>query len=611
MVTILPGEDAFNRLRQQVSPSVPTPEPPTPMGQVADTLRGGNTPVNSRYSPPSNPARFGDGKFGLPDPQAVPERPQMPSSGGLRRTAQMAEKVGNTAGKLVSKIPAGLRDWAKPSVITALGTGALEHFNDYKLNDPDVDSSAMGTLRAFRDKGWDAGLASAGKGAIEAGMDLGSSVANLADYVVPGKAPVSTAYNRMLRNHFGPLLQDNSGTQQPGVNPEPVSGKPMGAPPAAGAPDAQADPAALPTTSSGSQGLRNVSVVPSPTPDVRGTQERASVLNGQIIDQARQNDAFGAGAHSPDGSGGVAGIQGNTLGGPASAAAFRDAVARSDLQRGINDAMRNPRTAAAALQAAEGLQGLNTQRDVATLREQGETTRANARNATEMRQASLRAGVETRGQDVGLKGHMYQADTSLRGQMAQMLRDQFNKDRDFNQHTDELQHNWSSEATKKLTDEFTSTLPQIDGKPDSERASRYANALPNFVSSRIQGLQDHLKQNPNDAEAQQKLQILQRKGADSITNNPQAKAKFLAGMQLGDVISSTATNGLTPWGTRAVDSGQPVTELRKMPNGDYITDRKGVNGEPEIIPGRYIEKQGGIFGFLGKDSNRFKSLIKE
>ena len=115
--------------------------------------------------------------------------------------------------------------------------------------------------------------------------------------------------------------------------------------------------------------------MPSQTPDVRAIQDRASATNRDVIDQARQNDAFGGGAHGPDGSGGVAGIHGNTLGGPASAAAFRDAVARSDLQRGITDSLRNPRTAGAALQAAEGLQGMNTQRDVAGLREQGETVR--------------------------------------------------------------------------------------------------------------------------------------------------------------------------------------------------------------------------------------------
>lgn len=540
-------------------------------------------------------------------PQAA--APQMPSPGGLRRAAQMAESAGGRVGQAVKAI-GGLRS----NIAGAAGVGALQHFNDYKINDPDTDSSAMGTLRAIGKGDWGAAGRSVGKGALETLMDLGSGAANLADYVVPGKAPVSTAYNRMLRNHFGDQLQDNSGAQQPGVNPGIVakpSEIPSFAAPAAGPVDAQVDPTALPTTSSGSQGLRDVSVMPSQGPDVRAIQDRASATNRDIIDQSRQNDAFGAGAHTADGSGGVAGIQGNTLGGPASAAAFRDAVARSDLQRGINDGLRNPRTAAAALQAAEGLQGMNTQRDVAGLREQGETARANARNNTEMRAANLRAGVESRGQDLALKGHMYQADTSLRGQMAQMLRDQFNKDREFNQHSDELQHNWSSEATKKLTDEFTSTLPQIDGKPDSERASRYANALPSFLASRVQGLQEHLKANPGDKEAQAKLDLLQRKGADAITNNPTAKAKFLAGMQLGDVISSTATNGITPWGTRAVDSGQPVTELRKMPNGDYITDRKGVNGEPEIIPGRYIEKQGGIFGFLGKDSSRFKSLIKE
>lgn len=152
-------------------------------------------------------------------PTAASAKAPMPSTGGIRRAGEalksgatnlvkspvktLAYGTGNLASKVVKGAP------------LALGAHTVSHFNDYKIDDPGVDSSAAGTLAAIT-KGDFAGAGrSLSKGALEASMDLGSAGANLLDYVVPGKAPVSSAYDRMLRNAFGDQLVGPSGATEP------------------------------------------------------------------------------------------------------------------------------------------------------------------------------------------------------------------------------------------------------------------------------------------------------------------------------------------------------------------------------------------------------------
>lgn len=97
--------------------------------------------------------------------------------------------------------------------------GVVQNFNDYKIDDPDVDSSNAGTMRALREGNFGKAGRSFSKGTLEAGMDLGSFAANTLDYVVPGKAPISTAYNKALRSTFGDQLIDRSGNNTSPVAP--------------------------------------------------------------------------------------------------------------------------------------------------------------------------------------------------------------------------------------------------------------------------------------------------------------------------------------------------------------------------------------------------------
>ena len=89
---------------------------------------------------------------------------------------------------------------AKATGIPGALASTVSEFGDYKLkSDDNVDTSASGTYNDLRQGNVGRAVKGLGMGLGELGADLGSSVANTLDYVVPGKAPVSSAYDQMLR----------------------------------------------------------------------------------------------------------------------------------------------------------------------------------------------------------------------------------------------------------------------------------------------------------------------------------------------------------------------------------------------------------------------------
>ena len=97
------------------------------------------------------------------------------------------------AGKLAGKAVKGMG----PAGVLA---STLAEAGDYKLkSDDDIDTSASGTFDDLKKGELRRAAKGLGMGLGELGADLGSSVANTLDYVVPGKAPVSSAYDRLLR----------------------------------------------------------------------------------------------------------------------------------------------------------------------------------------------------------------------------------------------------------------------------------------------------------------------------------------------------------------------------------------------------------------------------
>ena len=97
------------------------------------------------------------------------------------------------AGKLAGKAVKGMG----PAGVLA---STLSEASDYKLkSDDDIDTSASGTFEDLKKGELGRAAKGLGMGLGELGADLGSSVANTLDYIVPGKAPVSSAYDKLLR----------------------------------------------------------------------------------------------------------------------------------------------------------------------------------------------------------------------------------------------------------------------------------------------------------------------------------------------------------------------------------------------------------------------------
>jgi tetratricopeptide (TPR) repeat protein len=157
---------------------------------------------------------------------ATPEDPRL-----LRK---ISEKVGSGAAKVLKKAgPAGL------------GIQALSSAGDYKIQSPDnIDTSLMGTLRDVGQGEFGRAAKGLGLGLAELGMDAGSFGANMLDYVVPGKAPVSTAYEKLLKRN----IDDGYTLQGPSDRVVPPQVKPPAAEVAAPAPEAAPAPGAAPNT---------------------------------------------------------------------------------------------------------------------------------------------------------------------------------------------------------------------------------------------------------------------------------------------------------------------------------------------------------------------------
>ena len=108
-----------------------------------------------------------------------------------RMLRKISEKAGSSAGALLRRAgPIGL------------GIEAADSMGDYKLQRPDnIDTSAAGTMKDLM--AGEFGRVGTGlkRGLGELALDTGSFGANVLDYIVPGKAPVSSAYERLVKEN--------------------------------------------------------------------------------------------------------------------------------------------------------------------------------------------------------------------------------------------------------------------------------------------------------------------------------------------------------------------------------------------------------------------------
>ena len=187
---------------------------------------------------------------------AAPEEPRR-----LRKISERVGGLGSTAVKTARKFtPAGL------------GIEALTSMGDYKTQAPDgIDTSLAGTASDLL-RG-EFGRAGTGlvRGLGEAAADVGSFGANVLDYVVPGKAPVSTAYEKFLADNTN--LQGPRARAVANVPPAPSGGDLRGQlnradatrfatpgvdnAPAAAGPGTSASPSAVPSSVLSSSTLAN------------------------------------------------------------------------------------------------------------------------------------------------------------------------------------------------------------------------------------------------------------------------------------------------------------------------------------------------------------------
>jgi hypothetical protein len=197
--------------------------------------------------------------------------------------------------------------------------------------------------------------------------------------------------------------------------------------------------------------------------------------------------------------------------------------------------------------------------------------------------------------------------------MANMAREQANKNRDFELEIeryksgrDDADFEANTKAQEKLRDSLAAQIPTLpDGSPDKATAATYMAGMQEFANQRMNQLKAHIQLHPGDEGAKREYAAIQQRGAAMLPDD--VKNQFMMGMKARGVINNTATSVLNPIGTSATASGGPVRYLRRQPGllgNDYITDTN------DVIPGRNIEKEGGLFGFGGRPTHYYDDLIR-
>lgn len=192
--------------------------------------------------------------------------PGTPSTAGTPPQGR-AYKLGSAAGRLGRKIG--------PIATVA---GFVNSANDYKINDPEVDSSNTGVYNALTAGDFSGAGRSLSKGALEAAMDLGSFGATTADAFLPGQ-PASEAYRGLLQRTFGNQLVDNTNpaaqpvqVAQPGALPGAAQAGPIST---LAQPVPAAQPAVQPVVAP-----QQAVVTPNPVRTLRGPDGKMTFTNG-------------------------------------------------------------------------------------------------------------------------------------------------------------------------------------------------------------------------------------------------------------------------------------------------------------------------------------------
>lgn len=548
------------------------------------------------------------------------------AAGPLTRAAT---NVGRVVGKVAPVVGA-----AAP---LAAGADVVSHFNDYKINDPEVDSSARGTIRALGSGDFAGAGRSLSKGLLETGMDLGSAAANTADLVVPGKAPVSTRYNQMLRDSFGDQLVDKSGTPPPVQTALPVApAAGGGAPPVAtgignimppqpsglvptdsglgGAPYSRVGNAFSDGSANRSKSGFGVSTVGNdPAAIQRGVDSDREML-GLRVAAAQANDA-------PPG---ITGFRDSATEERNARIGRDNPLARLESTARLAGTSRERAAAANSYAQLAASQDQNaSQESIAAARERGATARAGVQNDQGLRIAAMNNATSRLNNDQTTASSRYSADQGLRGKresneldVRKTLLEQSNKDRQFGLDNYKLGEDLDGKATDRrakaveaLHAEISSMLPPTaDNKPDLATAARYAQGLNAAVADRQRALQAEVQRNPGNAAARSELEGLAKQGLGAL--DEVAKRKLIAGMKAKDLADANHS-GFNPFGGTSVQSDAPIAGLRRksgLISDDY--EALDASGRPTgaVIPARAVDNPGSTLGLGGRRDNTFDIL---
>lgn len=516
----------------------------------------------------------------------------------------------------------------------AAGVAAISQLGNYQIDDPSVDSSAMGTLRSLGSGDFVGAGRGLSKGLIEAGMDVGGIAASAADLVTGGRA--SQGYNSFLRDQFGEQLRIGG---MPAQAPAVPTAKP------ALRPTTPATPA-LPTNFRGngfndprsttfdntgpSRDFTNeLASVPRELPsDLRnGVIFKTKDANGRTVYSGRD---VGAGAQFADGKGATLRGGGTVSTVPgmskeqiaeimARPSAFNpnsglSAAQQVQYQREVENAQRINAFSAAQSRASSLRQPGQNQLDPSRLPGESRSayaTRVNAmvgmrgqdfgeiqdvrRDGTARRGQDLNYGATLRGQDVQMRGQDTNARVAAQDREAQTQiaaararQDQFNKDREFDLNATKESRAAREIGEKSVIDRVTGMLPLTgDAAKDGAMKAQALQRINQLYGQEIQGMRAALAQNPNDKQTAAQLQRLERQGLAAFAGNEEGLLRFVLGSQAADIATGDAS--WIPGFGNASDSQKPITSLRykesvnPFHDGYYVTDRTLRNGKQEEI----------------------------
>lgn len=450
--------------------------------------------------------------------------------GGLKAQQGIAGKAGYLAGRAgaLANSPGG-------RVVGKLAgaAGVVSNFNDYKLNDPEVDSSATGTFNALKQGDLAGAGRSLGKGALEAGMDLGSFAANTADVFVPGQ-PFSQGYNRLLKSQFGDQLVDRT---QPKAPEDPTKGTTTPLP--FGAPDpnqrvARNIPGASGESLKGAYGAYS----PAGTFDKSYTDLGGGIAGKGSGSRGQPNDFTNIGANGQP----TALSQGDsrTPDQIANAARINADTARFVAQR---DQERQGDPYQNALRAAAGQIGIPLD----------QMTPRTMAAAVQMANAQTQAQVQGQGNrlqhDAAMFGHNISAANNRATVSAAMFkaqRDQLNADR-----THELAQSTHDLAQQKAGDDRVGEAAKKyaagpDGKVDPDKERAYLNSTDALLGNAIKAATDR-----GDHKLAEQLTRQGRAGVDS-----QIAQQHTARLKSAQIASGA--HGWAPWSGTHVRSDDPT-----------------------------------------------------